>query len=174
MRQIDIPVRNVKQPTVAGSSRRDQLVATLRQELASKDTKIQRMRKRPAGIQTKRKASDLGEAHVKRQAIAVVDTPMRSNADSGAIIVPHLSEDQFGAQMTNVKLKFFDPPTIFKNLLQSDIFKKDIKSGPGHFVDIPSELYHSRAWTSSNRASQGIFPYLSDKLTTVRNGDFVS
>jgi len=33
--------------------------------------------------------------------------------------------------------------------------KKDIKSGPGHFADTPSELYHSRALTSSNRASPG-------------------
>jgi len=124
MRQTDIPVRNVKQPTVAGSSRRDQLVATLRQELASKDTKVQRVRKRPAGMQTKRKANDLGEVHAKRQAIAVVDTLMRSSAGSGAKTVPHLSGDQSGAQMTNVKLQFFDTPTIFKNLFQSTFARK--------------------------------------------------
>ncbi|KAI0592714.1 hypothetical protein F4775DRAFT_597943 [Biscogniauxia sp. FL1348] len=81
-------------------------------------------------------------------------------------------------QIASTKLTFFDPPTVIQNLAASDIFVKDMHQGPGIFVDRPSELFHSRAWTSSVRASAGIYPHLSvpsedSASIAIFPGDFV-
>jgi len=45
--------------------------------------------------------------------------------------------------------------------------------GPGLFVDKPAELFHSRAWTSSARASDGIYPHLPHSNGLLLPGDFI-
>ena len=37
---------------------------------------------------------------------------------------------------------FFNPPTIFRNMVMFDI-RKRVYSSPGHFIDIPIELFES-------------------------------
>lgn len=56
-------------------------------------------------------------------------------------------------------LHFFDPTSVFVNMLSSDI-RKDMHLGPAHFVDEPTELFHSRSWSSSVRTSSGIYPHI--------------
>ncbi|KAI2473598.1 hypothetical protein F4781DRAFT_379564 [Annulohypoxylon bovei var. microspora] len=45
--------------------------------------------------------------------------------------------------------------------------------GPGLFVDKPFELFHSRAWTSSVRASTGVYPHLTTSGAALFPGDFI-
>ncbi|KAI1131426.1 hypothetical protein F5Y10DRAFT_262185 [Nemania abortiva] len=59
-----------------------------------------------------------------------------------------------------MNLTFFDPISVFKNFIASDIVKGSY-SGPGTFVDNPTELYHSNAWLSSIRASSGHYAHVS-------------
>lgn len=70
-----------------------------------------------------------------------------------------LEEENEQEPISSVRLTYFDPPSMIKNLVSSDIMH-DIHQGPGVFVDFPKELYESRAWTSSNRASAGQYPHL--------------
>ncbi|ROV88174.1 hypothetical protein VSDG_09301 [Cytospora chrysosperma] len=42
----------------------------------------------------------------------------------------------------SIKLTFFDPISIFKNLIASDIFR-NAHQGPAYFVDEPTELFHN-------------------------------
>lgn len=59
----------------------------------------------------------------------------------------------------SIPLHFIDPLSLFKNLLSSGI-RQDMHQGPGIFVDNPTEIFHSRAWISSIRTSNGIYPHL--------------
>ncbi|ROW07924.1 hypothetical protein VMCG_03429 [Cytospora schulzeri] len=77
----------------------------------------------------------------------------------------------------SMKLTFFDPISIFKNLVASDIFR-NAHQGPAHFVDEPTELFQSHAWASSVRASGGIYPHIwidnkPDPFATILPSDFV-
>lgn len=68
-------------------------------------------------------------------------------------------DDNPDEPLASVKLTYFDPPSMIKAYVSSDIMN-DIWTGPGQFVDLPKEMYESRAWTSSNRSSQGIYPHM--------------
>jgi hypothetical protein len=59
----------------------------------------------------------------------------------------------------SMKLTFFDPLSMFKNSLASDIYR-DTYHGPAELIDEPVELYQSYAWASSVRASEGVYPYI--------------
>ncbi|KAI0470229.1 hypothetical protein F4859DRAFT_515755 [Xylaria cf. heliscus] len=61
--------------------------------------------------------------------------------------------------LATAKLTYFDPPSMFKAYISSDIMNQ-VYQGPGCFVDYPKEFFESRAWTSSNRASQGVYPHM--------------
>lgn len=64
-----------------------------------------------------------------------------------------------GMPVPVMKLTFFDPVAVFKNIIASDIFKQ-CHSGPAVFVDQPVELYHSHAWASSVRSTSGIYAHV--------------
>lgn len=64
-----------------------------------------------------------------------------------------------GKPSITMKLTFFDPPTLIKTLLSSDV-SKDIYSGPAIFVDCPTELYHAHCWSGSVRTSSGQYPHM--------------
>ncbi|KAN0075598.1 hypothetical protein V8E54_006868 [Elaphomyces granulatus] len=60
-------------------------------------------------------------------------------------------------------LYFFDPHILFIRLLSSEIRRK-MHFGFGHFVDNPTEPWHSRAWLASARSTSGRYAHY-------RNGD---
>lgn len=77
----------------------------------------------------------------------------------------------------SMKLTFFDPISIMRNLIASDIFRT-AHQGPAHFVDNPTELFHSHAWASSVRASGGTYPHIwidgkPDPFATILPSDWV-
>ena len=60
-------------------------------------------------------------------------------------------------RIINITMHFFDPASIFIKVLSSHL---GIHHGNAIFVDLPTELYHSHAWASSIRASEGRYPHL--------------
>lgn len=77
----------------------------------------------------------------------------------------------------SMKLTFFDPISLFSNLVASDVFRT-AHQGPALFVDEPTELFHSHAWASSVRSSGGIYPHIwvdgePDPFATILPSDFV-
>ena len=58
-------------------------------------------------------------------------------------------------------LHFFDPSTLFKTFLSSDITKK-MHIGFGEFRDEPTELWHARCWLSSVRTTSGEYAHYPD------------
>jgi hypothetical protein len=64
-------------------------------------------------------------------------------------------------------LYFFDPHILFIRLLSSEI-RRRMHFGFGHFVDNPTEPWHSRAWLASAR------PTTSGRYAHHRNGDVLS
>lgn len=60
-------------------------------------------------------------------------------------------------------LTFLDPVPVIISIISSDILK-DMHIGPAFFVDDPTEFFHSRCWSSSVRASGGIYPHLPGVL----------
>ena len=60
------------------------------------------------------------------------------------------------------QLYWFDPMCFFQTILSAPGFLKQLHHGVAHFVDNPSELYHSYSWASSIRASLGQHPSYSD------------
>ncbi|KAI1207273.1 uncharacterized protein F4807DRAFT_435103 [Annulohypoxylon truncatum] len=70
------------------------------------------------------------------------------------------------------KLTFFDPPTLIKNYISSDI-AKDIHFGPAILVDYPTELYQSHCWSGSVRTSGGIYPHLKHSDVAIFPNDWV-
>lgn len=54
-------------------------------------------------------------------------------------------------------LYFFNPTSLFRMFLQSDEMRSKMHVGLGHFVDAPSEPWHSDAWLSSIRTTSGQF-----------------
>ncbi|EHK15928.1 uncharacterized protein TRIVIDRAFT_65245 [Trichoderma virens Gv29-8] len=56
------------------------------------------------------------------------------------------------------KMHFFDPVDLFKKILESQL-PQQLHLDMAHFVDEPSEFYHSRAWASSIRTSSGHYAH---------------
>lgn len=54
-------------------------------------------------------------------------------------------------------LHFFDPASLFNAMLSSTELTGKMFTGLGHFIDSPSEPWHSRAWLSSIRSTSGQF-----------------
>lgn len=55
-------------------------------------------------------------------------------------------------------LHFFDPQSLFKAFMSSDIVK-DMHIGMAHWVDEPTELWHARCWSSSIRTTSGQYAH---------------
>ncbi|RYC61611.1 hypothetical protein CHU98_g4607 [Xylaria longipes] len=149
MREATIPLKAEKLPTEA-RTRRTKLVESLR-------ARIRQMEEGRKGKKNK------GKAKQPRQPKQTRDDQDGHEAEAEAEIAP----------IASTKLTFFDPPTVAKNLVSSDIYTKDMHRGPGEFVDNPSELFHSRAWTSSVRSSNGIYPHLPVSGAVIFPGDFL-
>lgn len=65
--------------------------------------------------------------------------------------------------VVNATLTFFDPPSVFKNIIASDIFTK-MHHGLAYFVDEPRELFHSHAWASSIRTTSGQYAHIAPDM----------
>ncbi|TRX98548.1 hypothetical protein FHL15_000622 [Xylaria flabelliformis] len=61
--------------------------------------------------------------------------------------------------VVTMKLTYFDPTSVFKNYVASDIGRKT-HHGPAIFVDEPTELFHSHAWASSVRTTDGKYAHV--------------
>ncbi|KAI1485633.1 hypothetical protein F5X96DRAFT_674446 [Biscogniauxia mediterranea] len=61
--------------------------------------------------------------------------------------------------VVTMKLTFFDPISVFKNYIASDIGQRT-HHGPAIFVDEPTELFHSHAWASSVRTTDGHYAHI--------------
>lgn len=68
---------------------------------------------------------------------------------------------EFGQDLPSLvmKLTFFDPPSLFKNIIASDIFKSCYQ-GPAIFVDELTELFQSHAWLSSVCFTNGVYAHV--------------
>ncbi|KAL7818066.1 hypothetical protein V8C44DRAFT_211757 [Trichoderma aethiopicum] len=70
--------------------------------------------------------------------------------------------EQQGKAIT-ADLYFIDPYSLFKAFLSSDV-ANNMHTGLAHFVDEPTELFHSHSWASSVRTTSGQFAHvLGDK-----------
>ncbi|OTA53841.1 hypothetical protein K449DRAFT_389592 [Hypoxylon sp. EC38] len=58
----------------------------------------------------------------------------------------------------SANLHYFDPVALFTGLLSSDIVNS-LHLGMAHFVDEPTELYHSHSWSGSVRTTSGQFAH---------------
>lgn len=75
-------------------------------------------------------------------------------------------------------LYFFDPKALFAAFLACPSIKNKMHIGLGHFVDSPSELWHSDSWLTSIRTTSGQYAHLpraspSDPLLPIFPSDFV-
>jgi hypothetical protein len=74
------------------------------------------------------------------------------------------------------ELHIIDPASLFSAFLSSDIGER-MHSGMAHFVDEPTELFHSHSWASSIRTTSGEFAHVLNahgyELETVFPSDFV-
>ncbi|KAI9747998.1 MAG: hypothetical protein M4579_007339 [Chaenotheca gracillima] len=57
---------------------------------------------------------------------------------------------------------WFDPVPFFTTMLSSNSFVSQLHLGMADFVDEPKELWHSRSWASSIRASSGKYALFPD------------
>ena len=88
---------------------------------------------------------------------------------------PQNDIDISDAPVINMKLTFFDPPTLFKNIATSNISKR-VHSSPRLIIDKPTKLYHSHAWLSSVRSTSSQFAYViidSEKGPSIFPSDWV-
>ena len=85
------------------------------------------------------------------------------NSDKLATMAESRKEEarRLGNQVPKEFLYFFDAPSLFKRFLQSDL-RQQLHFGFGHFVDTPSEPWHSLAWMSSVRTTSGMYARYSD------------
>ena len=67
---------------------------------------------------------------------------------------------------------FFDPVHLFTTVLASEVRAK-IHVGMAHFVDEPSELYHSMAWATSIKSCAGEYAKNNDATETILPSDCV-
>ena len=58
-------------------------------------------------------------------------------------------------------LHFFDPSSLFKAFLSSEISQK-MHMGMAEFRDEPTELWHARCWSSSVRTTSGQYAHYPD------------
>lgn len=77
------------------------------------------------------------------------------------------------------KLTYFDPPSVVKTFICSDIHQKAHR-GPAIFVDthLETEFFHSHAWASSVRTTCGQYAHIyingaGDPTAAVFPGDFI-
>jgi hypothetical protein len=77
-------------------------------------------------------------------------------------------------ETVTTKLTFFDPPSVIKNFVGSDIFD-NMHQGPAIFVDAPHELFHSHAWASSVRTTCGRYAHIPNitEVCPVFPSDFI-
>jgi hypothetical protein len=155
MREADIPLNVLKLPTLPPNlqpEERERLegiralndaktAANAATRYAIKITKEKGKFSTPAR-QAQKEAAD-----AKAQMLALREKNPQSDIDISNVPVVHM------------KLNFFDPPTLFKNIAASEISKR-VHSGPGLIVDEPTELYHSHAWLSSVRSTSGRFAHV--------------
>jgi hypothetical protein len=57
---------------------------------------------------------------------------------------------------------WFDPISLITAILSAKDIVKDLHFGMAHFVDQPSELWHSVSWASSIRSTSGQYAYYAD------------
>ncbi|KAF7532596.1 hypothetical protein G7054_g7828 [Neopestalotiopsis clavispora] len=129
MRQAEIPVNILNLPTVPAS-----LKASERQMLESWKSKI-------------------AEAEAAAKASGKSRTGARNK------IIQQAQKAEKDLPTATMKITFFDPPSVFKNFIASDLYR-DAHHGPAMFVDEPTELFHSQSWASSIRTSSGIYPHV--------------
>ncbi|RPA83910.1 hypothetical protein BJ508DRAFT_304432 [Ascobolus immersus RN42] len=78
------------------------------------------------------------------------------------------------------KLMYCDPVEMTRVIVQNNRIRKRLYSGMQILVEQPYELWHSRAWGSSNRVSSGMYAFYGNTETTpyIRNpilvGDIVA
>ena len=76
--------------------------------------------------------------------------------------LPTSAETKKAAESGNMvpteNLYFFEPATLFRTFLSSDLMKK-MHVGMAEFVDTPSELWHSNSWAASVRTTSGQYAH---------------
>ena len=121
----------------------------------------------PRTVNTVKKHAKEQLPHIKlREADVPVDLAKLPTKGAGAKADTNTKEnddddDDEDNQATEL-MTFFDPVHLFKTALSSESFRSKIHVGMAHWVDTPSELYHSLAWASSIKASSGQYAYMED------------
>lgn len=137
-------------------------------EVAQLPSQLSTLKKR---IRVRLPLMDMRKAPIPLKVEKLPTNPAQSKGKSRAQEQPRNKE----YETVESELHFFDPTSVFVSMLSSDI-RHDMHMGPAQFVDEPTELFHSRSWSSSIRTSSGIYPHiLSDgqKGAVIFPSDFV-
>lgn len=84
----------------------------------------------------------------------VIDIPL---APEKLPTLPGTLQGQQATATPTAKLYYFDLVDLFKTFFESNI---ETHQGMAHFVDRPTELYHSRAWSASVRTTSGHYAHI--------------
>ena len=154
MREADIPLNILKLPTMPASLKPDE---RRKVEMARAQAEC-----KSAALTATRNATRLARESGKNSAEAQEAAKIAEKAKKhlGDLQTKHGGEISLkDLPKPTMRLSFFDPITMFKNIVASDILRRT-HIGPGLFVDNPTELFHSHAWLSSVRSTSGHYAHV--------------
>jgi predicted DsbA family dithiol-disulfide isomerase len=153
MREADIPLNILKLPTMPASlkpeERRKVEIARAQAESRSAALTAARAATRISRDKGKHSTEARDAVAAAEKAKSQLDSLRQKHGDISLKDLPRAT----------MRLTFFDPITVFKNIIASDILGR-IHTGPGLFVDKPRELFHSHAWLSSVRSTSGFYAHV--------------
>lgn len=158
MREADIPLNILKLPT---------LPATLKPEERRRVESIRsRAEAKTAAVSTAKAATKAARENGRDSAEARAATKAAETARARVEKLQGKAKDVGDDELSlgdlpkvTMRLTFFDPPTLFRNLVASDIGRR-AHTGPGFFVDAPHELFESHSWLSSVRTTSGRYAHI--------------
>ncbi|KAK3403030.1 hypothetical protein B0T20DRAFT_449951 [Sordaria brevicollis] len=179
MREAKIPVDVLKMPSLPPNLKPEerQKIEILRQRYEA--NKAVGVAQKAAKAAAKAKGRNSNEARTLARAAERAQARANELNKTTTAVKTGITDEE-GVDLSKVvlpafatPLTFFDPPTLFRNIVASDIGNR-AHSGPGHFVDLPREFYESHAWLSSVRTTSGRYAHIilksSDNDDNEENG----
>jgi carbamoylphosphate synthase small subunit len=147
IREADILLNVLKLPTLPASLKLEERekIEVIRAYIDVKS--IANLATRAATKVTREKGTGSTEAQATRKAANKVKAQVDRLSQKARDLVGTTNLDDISVDdllKPTMRLTFFDPPTIFQNLVVLDIGRK-VYSSPGHFIDEPHKLFESYA-----------------------------
>jgi len=106
----------------------------------------------------------------------VVEVPLQK-AKLPTLAPSKKKEKETEGEVLTASLFFFDPISLFKTIFASELIN-NMHLDMAHFVDEPTELYHSHSWSGSIRTTSGHYAHFLDDETgkpgdPIFPGDFI-